>query len=147
MGRVSFLRQNKDDYLSYPYETAIQLIKQIKKYKTPFEKMMIIANISNEITDCINDFWQEMEEYIKKDYLSIEAEQIMTIFIYIIIKSGIIDIFVHCKIIKLFTTCTTKSSMIGYYYSTVEASITYIKTLKDTGELFKNKGKNKVFGD
>ena len=141
------MRQNKDDYLSYPYETAIQLIKQIKKYKTPFEKMMIIANISNEITDCINDFWQEMEEYIKKDYLSIEAEQIMTIFIYIIIKSGIIDIFVHCKLIKLFTTCTTKSSMIGYYYSTVEASITYIKTLKDTGELFKNKGKNKVFGD
>ena len=147
LGRVSFLRQNKDDFLSYPYETAIQLIKQIKKYKTPFEKMMIIANISNEITDCINDFWQEMEEYIKKDYLSIEAEQIMTIFIYIIIKSGIIDIFVHCKLIKLFTTCTTKSSMIGYYYSTVEASITYIKTLKDTSELFKNKGKNKVFGD
>ena len=108
---------------------------------------MIIANISNEITDCINDFWQEMEQYIKKDYLSIEAEQIMTIFIYIIIKSGITDIFVHCKMIKLFTTCTTKSSMIGYYYSTVEASIMYIKTLKDIEELFKNKGKNKVFGE
>jgi hypothetical protein len=147
LGRVSYMRQNKGDFLNDPYDTAIGLLKQIEKYKTPFEKMMIIANISNEITDCINDFWQEMEEYIKKDYLSIEAEQIMTIFIYIIIKSGIIDIFVHCKLIKLFTTCTTKSSMIGYYYSTVEASITYIKTLKDTGELFKNKGKNKVFGD
>ena len=49
--------------------------------------------------------------------------------------------------IKLFTTCTTKSSMIGYYYSTVEASIMYIKTLKDVDELFKNKGKNKIFGD
>ena len=147
LGRVSFLKQNRDDFLSYPYETAIQLLKQIEKYKTPFEKMMIIANISNEITDCINDFWQEMEQYIKKDYLSIEAEQIMTIFIYIIIKSGITDIFVHCKMIKLFTTCTTKSSMIGYYYSTVEASIMYIKTLKDIDELFKNKGKNKIFGD
>jgi hypothetical protein len=147
LGRVSFLRQNRDDFLSYPYETAIQLLKQIEKYKTPFEKMMIIANISNEITDCINDFWQEMEDFIKKDYLSIEAEQIMTIFIYIIIKTGISDILVHCKMIKLFTTCTTKSSMIGYYYSTVEASIMYIRTLKDIEELFKNKGKNKVFGD
>ena len=132
IGRLSFMRQNKDDFLSYPYETAILLLKQIEKYKTPFEKMMIIASISNEITDCINDFWQEMEEYIKKDYLSIEAEQIMTIFIYIIIQSGLTDIFVHCKMIKYFTTCTTKSSMIGYYYSTVESSITYIKTLKDT---------------
>ncbi len=146
LGRVSFMRRGNDDYLSYPYETAIQLLKQIKKYKTPFEKMMIIASISNEITDCINDFWTEMENYIKKDFLGIEAEQIMTIFIYIIIKSGIIDIFVHCKMIKYFTTCTTKSSMIGYYYSTIEASITYIKTLKNVDELFQNKGKNKIFG-
>ena len=140
---MEFIRTKNIEYLSYPYETAIQLLKQIKKYKTPFEKMMIIASISNEITDCINDFWQDMERYIKKDFLSIEAEQIMTIFIYVIIKSGITDIFVHCKMIKLFTTCMTKSSMIGYYYSTVEASITYIKTLKNVEELYKNK----VFGN
>ena len=146
IGRVSFMRKNIDDFLSYPYETAIQLLKQIRRYKTPFEKMMIIASISNEITDCINDFWTEMENYIKKDFLGIEAEQIMTIFIYIIIQSGITDIFVHCKMIKYFTTCTTKSSMIGYYYSTIEASITYIKTLKNVDELFQNKGKNKIFG-
>ena len=146
IGRVSYMRQNKDDFISYPYETAILLLKQIKKYKTPFEKMMIIASISNEITDCINDFWNEMESYIKKDFLGIEAEQIMTIFIYIIIKSGITDIFVHCKMIKFFTTCTTKSSMIGYYYSTIEASITYIRTLKNVDELFQNKGTNKIFG-
>ena len=146
LGRVSFMRKNNDEYISYPYETAINLLKQIEKYKTPFEKMMIIASISNEITDCINDFWTEMENYIKKDFLGIEAEQIMTIFIYIIIQSGITDIFVHCKMIKYFTTCTTKSSMIGYYYSTIEASITYIKTLKNVDELFKNKGKNKIFG-
>ena len=147
LGRISFLRQNKGDSLPEPYDTAIGLLKQIEKYKTPFEKMMIIANISNEITESINDFWQIMERYIKKDYLSIEAEQIMTIFIYVIIKSGISNIFVHCKMIKLFTTCTTKSSMIGYYYSTVEAGITYIKNIKDVDELFKNKGKNKIFGE
>ena len=147
LGKISFLRQHKGDSLPEPYDTAIGLLEQIEKYKTPFEKMMIIANISNEITESINDFWQIMERYIKKDYLSIEAEQIMTIFIYVIIKSGISNIFVHCKMIKLFTTCTTKSSMIGYYYSTVEAGITYIKNLKDVDELFKNKGKNKIFGE
>jgi len=145
IGRVSYMRKNNDDFISYPYETAIQLLKQIKKYKTPFEKMMIIASISNEITDCINDFWSQMESYIKKDLLGIEAEQIVTIFIYIIIQSGIIDIFVHCKMIQFFTTCTTKSSTIGYYYSTVEASITFIRTLKNVDELFKNTGKNKIF--
>ena len=145
IGRVSYMRKNNDEFISYPYETAIQLLKQIRKYKTPFEKMMIIASISNEITDCINDFWSQLESYIKKDLLGIEAEQIVTIFIYIIIQSGIIDIFVHCKMIQFFTTCTTKSSTIGYYYSTVEASVTFIRTLKNVDELFKNTGKNKIF--
>ena len=31
-------------------------------------------------------------------------------------------------------------------YATIEASITYIKTLRNVDELFQNKGKNKIFG-
>ena len=41
LNRVSFTRTKNIEYLSYPYETAIQLLKQVKKYQTPFEKMMI----------------------------------------------------------------------------------------------------------
>lgn len=137
--KVSFLRTKNAEYLSYPYETAIQLLKQIKKYKTPFEKMMIIASISNEITECINDFWRNLNNYIKNDLLNLEIDQLMAIFIYIIIKSQIFDISVHCKIIKSFTTCITKASMIGYYYSTVEASVSYIQSIKNVKELLKNK--------
>lgn len=137
--RVSFIRTKNTEYLSYPYETAIQLLKQIQKYKTPFEKMMIIASISSELTDCINDFWKDFDKYIKNDLLNLETDQIMTIFFYIIIKSQIYDISVHCKIIKSFTTCITKASMIGYYYSTVEASIAYIQSLRNIKELLKNK--------
>jgi hypothetical protein len=44
------MRQNEDVFLSHTYETAILLLKQIENYKTTFEKMMIIASISNEIT-------------------------------------------------------------------------------------------------
>ena len=146
LNKVTFIRVNDNGkFISYPYETCIQLLKQIKTYKTPFEKMILIASLSSEITDCINDFWKDMKEYIKNDCLNIEAEEIMTIFIYIIIKAQIYDIAVHCKIIQSFTTFNTKSSMIGYYYSTVEAGVTYIKTLENTKELFKNKNINKVF--
>ena len=137
--RVSFLRTKNVEYLAFPYETAIQLLKQIKKYKTPFEKMMIIASISNEITECINDFWRNLSEYIKNDLLNLEIDQLMAIFIYIIIKAQIFDISAHCKIIKSFTTCLTQASMIGYYYSTVEASVLYIQSIKNINDLFKNK--------
>ena len=143
--RISYQRNDDLNDLSYPYETAIQLLKQIKKYKAPFEKMLIIASLSDEIVNCINDFWKDMNEYINNDLLNIEAEQIMTIFIYIILKAEITDIIVHCKMIQLFTTCTTKASMIGYYYSTAEASVTFIKSLKNVEELLKCKGTNKVF--
>ena len=63
----------------------------------------------------------------------------MNIFIYIIFKAKMIDIIVYCKIISLFTTCTTKSSMIGYYYSTFEASISYIMKIKNVKEILINK--------
>ena len=136
--RISFIKnpENNNSYY-FPYETAIQLLKQIEKYKAPFEKMLIFASLGNEIKNCIDDFWKDMEDYIKNDLLGVEAEQLMTIFIYIISKAQIKDILVHCKLIKLFTTPMTKSSMIGYYYSNAEASVTYIQTIKNIKELFK----------
>ena len=137
--RISYTRVKNIEYLAYPYETAIQLLKQVQKYRTPFEKMMIFASISSEITECINDFWKDLNDYIDNNLLNIEIDQLMTIFIYIIIKSQIFDISVHCKIIKSFTTCITKASMIGYYYSTVEAGVSYISSINNIEELFKNK--------
>ena len=129
--------------MSFPYETAIELLKQIQKYKAPFEKMLIFASLGNEIKNCIDDFWKDMEDYITNDLLGIEAEQLMTIFIYIISKAKIKDLIVHCKLIQLFTTSMTKSSMIGYYYSNAEASVTYIQTIKNVKDLYK--GKSRIF--
>ena len=73
----------------------------------------------------------------KTEILGVEAEQLMTIFIYIISKARIKDILIHCKLIQLFTTSMTKSSMIGYYYSNAEASVKYIQNLKNIKELLK----------
>ena len=76
---------------------------------------------------------------LKVIFLNLEIDQLMTIFIYIIIKSQIYDISVHCKIIQSFTTRITKASMIGYYYSTVEASVSYIQSINNIKELIKYK--------
>ena len=120
-----------------PYSSAINILRGIKKYKTPFEKMMIIASISDQITECCTVFWKDMEKYIKKDFLSIEGDELMTIFLYIIIKSLMPEISIFAKMIKNFTTATTKGTMIGYYYTTLEATIIYIEELGDTKEVIK----------
>ena len=143
---VKFTKESgKNTNIRLPYETAITLLKQIEKYKAPFEKMLIFASLGDEIKNCVDDFWKDMEGYVKSDVLGVEAEQLMTIFIYIITKAKINDILVHCKLIQLFTTSVIKSSMIGYYYSNAEASVTFIQTLKNVKDLLK--GKTGIFDE
>jgi hypothetical protein len=132
------LSPDKSDKLKYPqgpYDQAIKILKSIKRYKVPFEKMMLIATISTEITECVNNFWKNFENIITSSMLNIDADELMTIFIYIIIKSQMPELLVHTKIIKEFTTSTTRSSMIGYYFTTLEASLIYILSVKDKSEL------------
>ena len=120
-----------------PYSSAINILRGIKKYKTPFEKMLIIASISDQITECCTTFWKDMDKYTKKDFLSIEGDELMTIFLYIIIKSQMPEISIFAKMIENFTTSTLKSTTIGYYYSTLHATIAYIEQLNETKEVIK----------
>lgn len=118
-----------------PFDQAVKLLKSLKRYRVPFEKMMLIATISSEITECVNNYWKYFEEVITSSLLNIDADELMTIFIYIIIKTQMPEILIHSKFIKEFTTSTTRSTMVGYYYTTVEASMIYILTIKDKSEL------------
>ena len=108
------------------YKSAINLLKGLKHKKTPFEKMMIIATISTEIIKCVNNYWKGMEHYISSTLLNITADELMAIFIFIVIKSQISDLLIHKKIIFDFTTKNIKQSTIGYYNITLEGSVEYI---------------------
>ena len=89
--------------------------------------MMKIASISSTITKNINNFWKGMEKYINPYYLNITADELMIIFLLIIIRSNYPKLLIHEKLIKEFTTRTTKSTTIGYYNTTINAAIEYIK--------------------
>ena len=108
------------------YKSAINLLKGLKHKKTPFEKMMIIATISTEIIKCVNNYWKGMEHYISSTLLNITADELMAIFIFIVIKSQISDLLIHKKIIFDFTTKNIKQSTIGYYNITLEGAVEYI---------------------
>jgi len=122
-----------------PFSKAINLLKTIVNYKVPFEKMMLISTISLEITECVNEFWKEYEYVIEPNNLNIDADELMSIFIYIMIKSELYDLFVHLRLIRDFTTSSSKSTMVGYYYVTLEASIMYILEIKNINDLKKKK--------
>ena len=124
--------------LPVPYLSAIKLLTTLKKYKSPFEKIVIIAAISDQIMECATSFWSEMDKYIKTGYLSIEADEIMTIFLFIMIKCQMPEIIIFSKMITNFTTPSTRAFSISYNFTLLEASLEYISTLKNLKELIKD---------
>ena len=123
--------------LPIPYYTAINLLKSIKKYKTPFEKIVILAALSDEVTQSVSTFWEKMKNYIKNSFLFIEADELMAIFLFIVIKAQISEIFIDSKIVTNFTTPTTRAFNISYNLTLFEASLDCIFNMKNIKDLAK----------
>ena len=128
---------NLKDYNKEPFGQAIEFLKAINEFKVPLEKLIIIASISSLITECVNRFWKDMEKFIKPSMLSIDADELMTIFIYIVYKCDMPSLFVHADFINYFTSPTTKSTMIGYYYTTLRGCLDFLIEVKDKLEFVK----------
>ena len=118
-----FHNKNKID----GYNTVVTMIHGLKHAKTPFDKMMIIASMSTEITQCVDTYWNNMDDYLPNYFLSINADEFLSLFIFVVIKAQFPELIIHQKIIQCFTTKTTKSSTIGYYNLTLNAAIEYIQ--------------------
>lgn len=117
---------NNNNYDHVPYYQAIKLLKSIGDYRAPFEKLLIIASLSAEITVCVNNYWKNMNRIISPSLLRIDSDELLAIYIYLIIQSQMPEIFIHSAFVKYFTTSYTKSNMVGYYYSTLEGSLQFI---------------------
>ena len=69
--------------------------------------------------------------------LSIDADELMTIFMYIVYKAHMPLLYVHSDFINYFTSPTTKSTMIGYYYTTLKGCLDYLLEVKNKEEFTK----------
>ena len=76
-----------------------------------------------------------MTNYVKNSFLFIEADEIMAIFVFIIIKSQIPELIIETKIITNFTTPSTRAFNISYNLTLMEASIETINKMENTKEL------------
>ena len=122
------------DYSKEPYGQAIEFLKKIIDFKVPLEKLIIIASISSLITDCVNNYWKNVEKLIQPSMLNIDADELMTIFMYIVYKCNMTSLFVHADFIKYFTSPTTKSTMIGYYFTTLQGCLDFLLQIKNKQE-------------
>ena len=124
--------------LNNPYKETINYIETIKDLKTPLDKLTIIALTSVLITDYIDNFWKGKEGSLPDDYLRIDSDELLSIFLYIIYKMNTESIYTHLDFIQHFTGTITKRSLTGYFYTTVDGCLKYIMNAKTKEDLSRN---------
>jgi len=107
-----------------PYEKCIQALKQLNDQKSPIHKLKIIMKVVDSITSSIEDFYKEFDT--KSQQHNFGGDQNFSIFCYIVGKSNVKNLLVHCKIIQNFSTCNVMNSVSGYYTATLEACVRYL---------------------
>jgi hypothetical protein len=115
----------KNKFNLIPYFNAIEYIKTIVNYKVPIEKLTIIALTSIAITKCVDEYWKK-EKDLPPKFLNIDADEIMSIYLYIIYNMNLPSIFTELDFIQHFTTDISKKSMVGYYYTTLRGCLDFI---------------------
>ena len=115
----------KNKFNLIPYSNAIEYMKTIVNYKVPIEKLTIIALTSIAITKCVDEYWKK-EKDLPPKFLNIDADAIMSIYLYIIYNMNLPSIFTELDFIQHFTTDISKKSMVGYYYTTLRGCLDFI---------------------
>ena len=122
----------------HPYEKAIKFINKIKDYKFPLDKLTIIAIVSAIITDCVDECWKDQKDKLPDNFLRIDSDELLSIYLYIICKMNTESIYTQLDFIQYFTGIASKQSMIGYFYTTVEGCLKYIMQAESKKDLAKN---------
>ena len=106
--------------------------------------MLVVANMTQKITECITYFWRNSDK--EKSFLEIETEELYVIMTYILIKSDVKNLIIHLKIAEDYTTQTTKQSVVGFYYSNLEAAVLSLLDTQNKEELLE-RGRLKTIND
>ena len=127
-----------------PYAKAIKYINTINDYKYPLDKLTLIAIVSAIITDCVDECWKDQKNKIPDNFLRIDSDELLSIYLYIVCKMKTESIYTQLDYIQYFTGTATKQSMVGYFYTTVEGCIKYLMSIEKKEDLAKNDNKKKV---
>ena len=119
------IKDSKNE-LNIPYGEAIYYFKNIKDYNIPLDKLTIIALVSVLITDCIDEFWKTEMENLDSKFLKVDADELISIYLYIIYNLDLPSLYTQLDFIEHFTGSITKQSMIGYYFTSVVGSLEFI---------------------
>ena len=109
--------------LNQPYKDCIKNLQKIEAANSPVHKMKTIVRTAELVNKTIEKFYAKFN--INKT-VKLDADQTISIFIYIVANSEISCLSTHLRIIEKFTTSNVLNSISGYYATTIEACVNCI---------------------
>ncbi|CAD8106115.1 unnamed protein product [Paramecium sonneborni] len=105
-----------------PYGQAIQTLQKLNKKLGPSSKVKVIINFSQQIQQQVREANQN-----RGSSLLMQADDLLPIIKYILIKSQIYDIDVHLTYIEKLITNGMLNSTSGYYVVTLQAALASLR--------------------
>lgn len=110
------------------YAKAISKLRELEINYSPLKKLDIIIATTRLICECVDDYWKD-DPSMNKENLVIDADQILSIFLYIVIKGRVLNLKGHVNLIYDFGRKIVQNGQMGYYVTTIEACILQVENM------------------
>ncbi|CAD8125724.1 unnamed protein product [Paramecium sonneborni] len=104
--------------LIQPYQSAIDVLKQLEYIKSPTNQLKVISQTFQEINNCIKEYYENHPELEALE--SYGTDDIVPILTYLIVKCNIKNFGIILKIIEAFTPKQIMTGILGYYLVTTQ---------------------------
>ena len=111
------------------YNKSIKMLKDMYKYRSPIDKLLLTTKLTKSIKDEIDEFWKQVpKEELKMKELKFEVEidDYINIFEYMIVKSGMNDLIAHIDFVEIFTNDKIRKELSDYNLQQIKVGIMQI---------------------
>ncbi len=107
-----------------PFKNSILLLRQINHTDSIINKIDYMYKVRDSVLSEIDDFWKNIP--LQSKYKSVDADNLLSLFIYLMIKAQINNLIIQLEIIEDFTSRNLKLSRKGYFFNLFQSSIEYL---------------------
>eukprot|EP01022_Parablepharisma_sp_SALTPOND_P017309 TRINITY_DN2735_c0_g1_i1.p2 TRINITY_DN2735_c0_g1~~TRINITY_DN2735_c0_g1_i1.p2 ORF type:complete len:433 (+),score=54.44 TRINITY_DN2735_c0_g1_i1:3857-5155(+) len=105
-------------------EKSIEAFAKIREINSPNLKLKQLLKVTKKIIKEIDEFWEAYE--VKREKLIMDPDSLLSLLIYVIVKSQYSEIYIDHKFLELFITEADKGSTKGYYLVTLGVALDWI---------------------
>lgn len=112
------------------YGKALEKLRELEVQFSPLKKLGVIIQTSRTLCECVDEYWKNDHNVAKED-LVISADQILSIFLFIVFKAKIPYLSGHIQMICEFGRKIIQNGSMGYYVTTLEACVEQVENMDE----------------